>query len=207
MDAPSHTSRFKPQRNIRRYVLIAFLVLCWVSIRLTQDASSRAANPERKADQRTEALKEVQYRVVAVDTPFQLTLAEIDKAGANHSESGPVAVRLLGISRPWQWNRDPDNWATDTMEAIKTWIGDDPITVQLSRRQISDDGVLLTHLSRDDELLSDFLVRQGWVAVDPDIDPSDGSIRRLYRAEDEARLAARGIWSGRALGMIDHPGL
>lgn len=194
MNSPSaHVSRFQPKRHTRRWVIAAALASVWIATRYIHDVTVSADGGSN-----VERLEEVEYAVADVLTPFELLLAREDQT---------ARVRLLGIQQPWQWNNDPERWQSDTQAAIETWVAKNPVRVRLSRRQVSDDGVLLTHVCRGEVVLSEFLVRQGWVTVDPDIDPSDGSIRRLYRAEDEARLAARGIWSGRALGMIDHPGL
>lgn len=193
MDSPAHVSRFQPKRHTRRWVIFAALATAWVTVRYVQDLTVSA-----ETDSELDRLEEVEYAVAPGETPFEVTLSRDDRT---------ARARLLGIRQPWQWNNGLEGWQSSTRAAIKEWVFQGPVTARLSRRQISDDGVLLTHLCRDGAVLSEYLVREGWVTVDPDIDPSDGSIRRLYRAEDEARLAARGIWSGRALGMIDHPGL
>lgn len=203
----SYESRFQPHRSWKRVFILASLASVWVLIRLIQsyhhDAGDRIARLEEK-----------QYQVVDVLSPFELILQsaveepsprQIELATAQNAET--ARVRLLGVRKPWQWKYGSRDWESAARDAVRTWINDQPVETRLSRRQISEDGVLLTHLCRDGELLSDFLVRQGWMAVDPDIDPSDGAIRSLRRAEDEARLAARGIWSGRAMGMLDQPGL
>lgn len=198
LEARPHVSRFRPRRNWLRLSVVLILAGVWIGIRVYQDAQVIDHNAST-----VDRLIEADYSVIDIPTPFEIVLAREDETGNREQ----ARVRLLGIRQPWQWNHDLEQWRSDTRNAIAEWIGDSPIHVRLSRRQVSDDGVLLAHLQRDDVLLSDHLVRQGWMTVDANIDPSDGAIRALYRAEDEARLAARGIWSGRALGMIDYPGM
>ena len=195
---PRHISRYRPRRNWSRIAIFAALIISWFGLRLFQDMNS-IGHRQSTVDR----LVEADYAVVDIPTPFEIVLARKDKARGYEQ----ARVRLLGIRRPWQWNNDSDQWNSGARNAIAEWIADGPVHVRLSRRQISDDGVLLAHLQRNDVLLSDHLVRQGWMTVDANIDPSDGAIRSLYRAQDEARLAARGIWSGRALGMMNYPGM
>lgn len=196
-----HVSRFRRRRNWRRIAIFVALIISWIGLRVLQDTTPSTSLTNREST--VERLVEAEYSVVDIPTPFEIVLAREDETGRREQ----ARVRLLGIRRPWQWNNDSEQWNSEARKAIADWIANAPIRVRLSRRQISDDGVLLAHLQRDGVLLSDHLVRQGWMTVDANIDPSDGAIRSLYRAEDEARLAARGIWSGRALGMMDFPGM
>jgi len=199
-----HISRYRPGRNWSRIAIFAGLIISWTGLRAFQDmASMTCATAPGQRESAVDRLVEADYVVVAIPTPFEVIVARENETGDREQ----ARVRLLGIRRPWQWNNDSERWNSDARAAIAEWIAAVPVRVRLSRRQVSDDGVLLAHLQRNDVLLSDHLVRQGWMTVDANIDPSDGAIRSLYRAQEEARLAARGIWSGRALGMMNYPGM
>ncbi len=204
----NYTTRFRPPRHPRRRALLAIVVVVWLGVRILYD--------HHQAGQRVATLThltEAEYTVVNVVSPneFLLTPAQpessMDTSERGQTGQPPLArVRLLGVAAPWQWNRSPDRWRAETMAALADRVTGKDVQVQLTQRQIAEDGTLLAYLLIDGCPLSDFLVRQGWMCVDPAMDPSRSNIRRLYQAQDEARLAARGIWSGRALGMIDFPG-
>jgi endonuclease YncB( thermonuclease family) len=108
---------------------------------------------------------------------------------------GPV--RLLGIraaarGAPPASLAEPS--AVAAREYIEEFVGRGDVTLELDKRRLDADGRFLAYVVVDGAMLNVELVRQGLARMESQAGDSATISRLLRRAEDEARLAGRGIW-------------
>lgn len=137
------------------------------------------------------------YDVDGVLDPFELLISR-SSTGLDVGRSAVIRqrarVRLLGVGRPPQWQSDGERWSRAATAAAREFVQPGQVRVRLARRQVAEDGVLLAYLYVGDQMLNEYLVRRGWVAVRPHADEANSLTRQLWKAEEAARQAARGVW-------------
>ena len=144
-------------------------------------------------------LEEAVYDVDGVLSPFELLISRPSSGAQRPAANRQRArVRLLGIGPPWPWQPETEPWLRGATAAAAEFVRGGQVRVRLARRQVAEDGVLLAYLYVGDQMLNEFLVRQGWVTARTHPDETSPVTRQLQAAEKAARQSARGIWSGPA---------
>ena len=113
-------------------------------------------------------------------------------------ESG-ARVRLIGADAPETVQPDhpvepfgPE--ATQfTEQRIRSAGGE--VRLQMDRERKDRFGRFLAYVYVDDQMLNEELIRQGLATARTEFNYSSSMKRRFRQAEEEARLAGRGIWS------------
>lgn len=180
-------------RSKRRWLRFSLLLLGWIVVRGVFEWRK-----SRLADTNVDRLVEGNYRVDHVYSLFEM---QVSRPG----DSERARIRLLGLRKPWQWERDSDRWSREGRKYVESLTGrsaESQVRIRIGRQQVTDDGSLLAYVYVGDELLNERLVRDGWVLANPSADPSNSLMRGMKRAEDAARQEAVGIWSAQALGML-----
>jgi endonuclease YncB( thermonuclease family) len=138
------------------------------------------------------------YQVDAIYDSFELLISRPQR-------NERARIRMIGLSRPWQWARDEAAWQERTRISLNDLVdrNNGCVQVRLGRRQIDDEGRMLAYLNAGDTLINQRLVELGLAVVDEQADSSNGLIRQMKKAETTARASAVGIWSPRAMGLLD----
>ena len=141
----------------------------------------RANSPTDLLDARVTWVKSGEYSVAGVTADGAL-----DLVAAGEGSNRQLRSFLLGVS------------LADTRSAVahlrSASLGR-TVRIQLDRRRINDEGMLQAYVWVEDLLLNEELVRLG-LATD-DTHPSDSGpiVRRIKKAEQEARKQLRGVWA------------
>ncbi len=116
-------------------------------------------------------------------------------------ESG-ARVRLIGADTPEtvKPNHPVEPYGPEATEFTKQLIGstDGEVRLQTDREQKDRFGRFLAYVFVDDQMLNEELIRQGLATARTEFNYSSSMKRRFRQAEEEARLAGRGIWSSPA---------
>ncbi len=99
-------------------------------------------------------------------------------------------VRCLGIDAP----EKGDPLAEDATAALNKLVSNRKVRLELGRQSKDDFGRVLAYVFVGKTLVNEEMVRQGWAHVRRPV--STKYRQRLLVAQDEARTAGRGIWSG-----------
>jgi endonuclease YncB( thermonuclease family) len=99
-------------------------------------------------------------------------------------------VRYLGIDAP----EKGEPLAEEATQANNRLVGGKNIRLEIGKPEKDRDGRLLAYVSVDTTLVNEALVREGFAWVRRPLDAKHRDI--LLKAQEEARTAGRGIWSG-----------
>ena len=183
----------------RRLIRFALFVAIWIVLR-----GIYTWHQSRFVETNVPRLDEAVYQVEQVEDNFELLISRLQQA----KKTEKARVRLIGVARPWQWERD-EQWSVRAKSAIQSWIDQDgkgEIQLRLGRRQIDQDGCFLAYAYVGEELINERLIREGLAVIDAQADPSSSLLRRMVKSDKLAREQAVGIWSARAMGLLDtHP--
>jgi micrococcal nuclease len=105
-------------------------------------------------------------------------------------------VRLLGVDAP-AWTQEP--WQTYAKERLEQLLGEDKAVLlesDIEKQVESQDQTTLrlAYLWKNNELLNEKLVEEGWVLA-IGRSPNTKYEARLTRAQEKARLLGIGIWN------------
>ena len=108
-------------------------------------------------------------------------------------------VRLLGIDTPETKKKDHpiEPWGPEATDYTKRFVSaaGDRVQLEFDKERVDRYGRALAYVFSNGRFLNEELVRAGLARVRHD--PFSSSVRRkLRKAEDEAKTARRGIWSG-----------
>lgn len=103
-------------------------------------------------------------------------------------------IRLLGVRAPARSADGSEAMAVAMRHFMEDFVRGGSARLELDKRRLSPDGCFLAYVIVDGRLLNVELVRQGWARADSMPGDSATVARLLRRAEDEARLAGRGMW-------------
>ena len=166
--------RFRPPRRRRNSLLAAVAVL--LVLRVWQQ-HGRVEPPE--------ALAEGEHRVERVIDGDTLLLAD----GAR--------VRLIGVDCPESVKPDHpvEPFGPEASAFTKSFVAGGKVRLQFDRERIDRYDRFLAYVFVGDAMLNEELVRAGLARVERRFHYSQSIQRQFDRAEEEARLARRGIWS------------
>ena len=166
--------RFYPPRRGRLLVLPAVVTLLFV--RTWQGT---------RAPHAPEALTEGMHRVERVIDGDTLLLA----SGAR--------VRVIGVDCPETVKPEHpvEPWGPEAAQFTRDFVIAEQVRPQFDRERIDRFGRFLAYAFVGERMLNEELVRAGLARVEHRFHYSQSIERRLDRAEEEARLARRGIWS------------
>jgi micrococcal nuclease len=108
-------------------------------------------------------------------------------------------VRLQGIDAPESVKPEHpvEPWGPEASAFAKELLAEGKVRLQFDRQRKDQHGRFLAYVWSGDRMLNEALVRAGLARFEAGYRYSQTMKRRLRRAEDEAKAARRGIWSGR----------
>ena len=109
-------------------------------------------------------------------------------SGGRRERDTQQPVRLLGIQV------DPAH-AAAARNYLDQFASRPNVRLELDKRRLDAQGRFLAYVIAGDEWLNVELVRQGWACTESAPGDSATVLRRLRRAEQEARQAKRGRWN------------
>lgn len=179
--------RRRPRQSWLVLVLLAILALLRWGHDLWQDAPQPVYEPP---------LSEDVYAVLRVVDGDTLLVAP--PAGAAESRR-EVRLRLLGIDCPESVKPDHpvEPWGREAAEFTRDFVSGGALRLQFDRRRLDQYDRYLAYAFVADKMLNEELVRAGLARVLVYPGDSESMARRLRAAEQEARQAQQGIWSGR----------
>jgi micrococcal nuclease len=166
--------RFRPHRRGRGVLLAAVVLL--LAVRAWQ---------QRGRIEPPEALSEGEHRVERVVDGDTLLLA------------GGARVRLIGVDCPETVKPDHpvEPWGPEASAFAKKLVSGRKVRLQFDRERVDRFDLFLAYVFVGDKMLNEELVRAGLARVEHRFHYSQAIERQFNRAEQEARLARRGIWS------------
>lgn len=168
--------RFRPLRRGRLLLLAAFLLLLLVrGWRLS------------RVPRRIESLAEGTHRLERVIDGDTLLLA------------GGARVRLIGVDCPETVRPDHpiEPWGPEAAAFSKEFVAGGEVRLQFDRERVDRFDRFLAYVFVGERMLNEELVRAGLARVEHRFHYSQTIERRFDRAEQEARIERRGIWSRR----------
>ncbi len=177
--------RFPTRRWLSRQkpIVAVLVVVALVALRVYQKSTEPPAPPEALS----EGIHEV-GRVVDGDT-FRLTNnAPIRLIGADTPETQPPRVPK---DRPAPWGPEATEFTEQFLAA-----GGNRVRLQFDRERIDKYKRFLAYVWVGDKMLNEELIRQGLAWAKTDYNYSTSKKTLFRRAEEEARIARRGLWSG-----------
>jgi micrococcal nuclease len=178
------TRRFRRRRFALAAVWIA--LACLVAARFwSGDSTTSPAAP----------LAEGMYSVTRVIDGDTLIVA------ANHT------VRLMGVNTPETVKPDypVEQWGPEASEFTSQFVAGGAVRLQFDRERVDRYGRLLAYVWVGDQMLNEELVRAGLASFEPQYHYAESMKRRLRTAQDQARQAARGIWSSEPSPDLSSP--
>ena len=112
-------------------------------------------------------------------------------------------IRLIGADTPETVKPDHpiEPWGPEAADFTKRFIGDEPVRLEFDGDRKDRFDRYLAHVWVGDRMLNEELIRAGLARARTEF-PYSQSKKRLFRhAEDEAKAAGRGIWSGQPAGV------
>lgn len=176
--------RRRPPAAVTIFLLLAVVVVARLGWQFLQTADHPAT-----VEQLAEGLYQVE-RVVDGDT----IIVRIQTNG----QPSPARVRLLGIDTPESVkpNHPVEPWGLEAADFTRRFVSRGTVQLRFDRRRRDRYDRFLAYVYVEDRMLNEELVRAGLAQVR--IYPGDSTMfqRRLQLAEQEAKQAGRGIWSG-----------
>lgn len=112
--------------------------------------------------------------------------------------AGGERVRLLGVDTPETKHPDkPVEWlGPEAADFTRTAVEGKEVRLQFDRERQDRYGRVLAYVYRDGQMLNEELIRSGYSRAETRFPYSSQMKRRFEKAEEEARLQRRGLWSG-----------
>jgi micrococcal nuclease len=180
----SRSRRGVPVRRIRfrrRVHPLAVLVVAILAAIVAWSQTQRTPGPP-------EALSEGAYEVERVIDGDTILLT-------NHAR-----VRLIGVNTPETVKPDQakEPWGEEAKEFTRQFVVGGQVRLEFDRERQDKYQRFLAYVWVGDQMLNEELIRQGLGRAEPGYRYSAAIKRRFLQAEQEAKAAGRGIWSGAA---------
>jgi len=189
MSAMRRSFRRRPRRTWLVFALFAGLAL----LRWGHDRWQGVPPPAYEPP-----LAEGEYAVLrVVDGDTLLVAPPPGSAAASRRE---IRLRLLGIDCPESVkpNHPVEPWGREAAEFTRQYVSGGAVRLRFDKRRLDKYDRYLAYVFVADRMLNEELVRAGMAYVLVYPGDSESMARRLRAAEQEARQAQRGIWSGPA---------
>ena len=113
---------------------------------------------------------------------------------ANHAR-----VRLIGADTPEtvKPNHPVDPWGTEASQFTRQFVAGRQVRLELDRERVDKYGRFLAYVWVGDRMLNEELIRAGLARAELQYHYAASIKTRFRRAEEDARSAGRGIWSGK----------
>ncbi len=149
-------------------------------------------------DKSLAVLREGPCEVVRVVDGDTLVVRQDGDATINNNRGDTIRVRLLGIDAPESVkpNHPVELMGPEASAFTTEFVSGGQAHVVLDKRRIDQYGRYLAYIYVGDRMLNEELVRTGLARVSDYPGDSQSIARQLRKAEEEAREARRGIWSG-----------
>ncbi|MFV2065855.1 MAG: thermonuclease family protein [Pirellulales bacterium] len=107
-------------------------------------------------------------------------------------------VRLQGVDTPETVKpaHPVEAWGPEATAFTRRFVSGGYVRLEFDRERLDRHGRFLAYVWVDRRMLNEELVRAGLARAEPRYRYSDAMKRRFLRAEAEAKVAGRGIWSG-----------
>ncbi len=112
-------------------------------------------------------------------------------------------VRLMGVDTPEVFERGtgkrkdkPDRWGPEASEFTKNFVAGGRVRLRFDKERMDKYGRFLAYVSVGDRMLNEELLREGLARHTPQYRYSQSMKNRFRKAEEEARIHRRGMWSG-----------
>jgi len=113
-------------------------------------------------------------------------------------------VRLMGVDTPEVFERggtgqrkgEPDRWGPEASAFTKKFVGDGQVRLQFDKERKDQYGRFLAYVWVGDRMLNEELLREGLARHTPQYRFSESMKKRFRKAEEDARIHRRGLWSG-----------
>ncbi|HZL88734.1 MAG TPA: thermonuclease family protein [Pirellulaceae bacterium] len=190
--------RRRPSAGLVLLVLLAAAV----AARLGWDAWQRGfvfsgQSPTVRADGKNASFLAGPCTVVQVVSGDTLVVRQVQSSRSSappHVVEGPVRLLGVQIGQPAAPSVHGEPSAVGARTFIEEFVGRGGVALQLDKRRLDADGRLLAYVLVEGQMLNVELVRQGFALRESKPGDSETISRQLRQAEDEARLAGRGIW-------------
>jgi endonuclease YncB( thermonuclease family) len=113
--------------------------------------------------------------------------ARVRLLGVSAPDAVPIARRMAPILQP--------NWRHEAARLTREFVSAGTVHLRLDRRQIDDSRVLVAYVLVGDRVLNEQLLKAGLARLDLRPGDSSSMVRRLRKAESEAKTHRRGIWA------------
>jgi micrococcal nuclease len=112
---------------------------------------------------------------------------------------GKERVRLIGANTPEtvKENWPVEAWGPEASAFTKDFVRGGKVRLEFDTRRHDKYGRLLAYVWVGDRMLNEELLRAGLARFEPQYSYSKAMKERFRRAEEEAKAARRGLWSGK----------
>ena len=116
--------------------------------------------------------------------------------------SNRARLRLIGADTPETVapNRPVDPWGPEATEFTEQFVAEGTVRITLDRERVDRYERFLAYVWVGDRMLNEELIRAGLAKAQTHFRYNPAMKKRFRRAEEEARIAGRAIWSGREVG-------
>jgi micrococcal nuclease len=107
-------------------------------------------------------------------------------------------IRLIGADTPEtvKPHHPVEPWGPEASKFTRQFVAGKQVRLEFDRQRLDRYGRFLAYVWVGDRMLNEELIRAGLARAELQYHYSSSMKRRFRRAEDEARSAGRGIWSG-----------
>jgi micrococcal nuclease len=139
-------------------------------------------------------------RVVDGDTLVVSQQSQQSIDGRSQDVPRQGRVRLIGVDTPETVRPDHpvEAWGPQATAFTRQFVAHGSVRLQFDKERVDKYQRMLAYVWVGDRLLNEELVRAGLARAERQFRYSESMKRRFFKAQDEAKTAGRGLWSGRS---------